>query len=106
MRVVKSTARNKIRYAGFVGDQRVTHWLATPSDVHRHWEGALLTGEHEESAREVREALERELAEEGFDIEAERTGDLLTDSALLYQRLLDEGADQDTIERAICALVL
>jgi hypothetical protein len=107
MRVIKSTARNKIRYAGYVGDERVTHWLASPADVHRHWEGALLTGEHEEHARAARDCLERELREEGYDIsEYDDADDLLTSSALLYERMEEEGATPEQITKAICALAL
>lgn len=106
MRVVKSTARSKIRYAGYVGDERVTHWLASPADVHRHWEGALLCGEHEEHARAARDSLERELRDEGYDISEYADDDLLTASALLYERMEEEGATPEQITKAICALAL
>lgn len=108
MRVIKSTARGKVRYAGYAGDERVTHWLASPADVHRHWEGALLTGEHEEHARAARDSLERELRDEGYDISeyARADDDLLTASALLYERMEAEGASPEQITKAICALAL
>ena len=108
MRVIKSTARGKIRYAGYVGDERVTHWLASPADVHRHWEGALLCGEYEEHARAARDSLERELREEGYDISEYDTAadDLLVSSALLYERMEEEGATPEQITKAICALAL
>jgi len=68
MQVKRSDLYNKVRYAGFDGDHRVTQWLPSPQDVENQFVGRVREGRVDPRGMDsrMRESITQELDALGF----------------------------------------
>ena len=98
MRIIRSEKYDKVRYAGYDGNRRITQWLATPRDVENQFIGRVREGTVDPRGLDskMRDQINKELEEYDVDIVLDDSMSPATQLAIALTKMQAAGIPHET----------